>query len=250
MPGDGYGGLTPFFYGFREREMVLDIMEETTGGRLIQNYYTIGGVRQDLHPSFCTKVKEFIAHLRQVIGEYHSIFTDNVIARSRLEGVGVLSREDAIALGTTGGTGRASGWANDVRKHHPYALYDQVDFREVVRTEGDSMARYLVRMDEIMESCHIIEQLIDRIPEGDFRTRIKPVLRLPEGNFSASVESSRGEFGVMLESHGDRMPYRLHFRSTGLPLVHAMDTVCRGAKLADLIAIGGTLDFVIPDIDR
>lgn len=244
------GGLTPFFYGFREREMVLDIMEETTGGRLIQNYYTIGGVRQDLHPSFCTKVKEFIAHLRRVIGEYHSIFTDNVIARSRLEGVGVLSREDAIALGTTGGTGRASGWANDVRKHHPYALYDQVDFREVVRTEGDSMARYLVRMDEIMESCHIIEQLIDRIPEGDFRTRIKPVLRLPEGNFSASVESSRGEFGVMLESHGDRMPYRLHFRSTGLPLVHAMDTVCRGAKLADLIAIGGTLDFVIPDIDR
>ncbi|WP_289075135.1 NADH-quinone oxidoreductase subunit C, partial [uncultured Bacteroides sp.] len=132
------GGLTPFFYGFREREMILDIMEETTGGRLIQNYNVIGGVQADLHPDFQRKVKEFIRHLRSVIKDYHDIFTDNVIARQRLIGVGVLSREDAISLGTTGGTGRASGWSNDVRKHHPYAMYDKVDFREITRTEGDS----------------------------------------------------------------------------------------------------------------
>ena len=244
------GGLTPFFYGFREREMILDIMEETTGGRLIQNYNVIGGVQADLHPDFQRKVKEFIKHLRSVIKDYHDIFTGNVIARQRLIGVGVLSREDAISLGTTGGTGRASGWSNDVRKHHPYAMYGKVDFREITRTEGDSFARYMVRMDEIMESCHIIEQLIDNIPEGEYRVKTKPIIKLPEGNFSTSVESSRGEFGVMLESHGDKYPYRLHYRSTGLPLVDAMDTVCRGQKIADLIAIGGTLDFVIPDIDR
>lgn len=244
------GGLTPFFYGFREREMILDIFEETTGGRLIQNYNMIGGVQADLHPDFQRKVKEFIKHLRSVIKDYHDIFTGNVIATTRLKGIGVLSLEDAISLGVTGGSGRASGWANDVRKHHPYAMYDKVDFKEITYTEGDSFARYMVRMDEIMESCHIIEQLIDNIPEGEYRVKTKAIIKLPEGNYSAAVESSRGEFGVMLESHGDKSPYRLHYRSTGLPLVHALDTVCKGNKIADLIAIGGTLDYVIPDIDR
>lgn len=244
------GGLTPFFYGFREREMILDIFEETTGGRLIQNYNMIGGVQADIQPDFCKKVKEFIKHLYSVLPDYHNIFTGNVIAQTRLKGVGVLSREDAISLGATGCTGRASGWSNDVRKHHPYALYDKVEFKEITRTEGDSFARYMVRMDEILESCHIIEQLIDNIPKGEFKVKTKPIIKLPEGNFSASVETSRGEFDVMIESHGDKCPYRLHYRSTGMPLVHTMDTVCRGQKLADLIAIGGTLDFVIPDIDR
>lgn len=244
------GGLTPFFYGFREREMILDIFEETTGGRLIQNYNVIGGVQADLHPDFQKKVKEFIVHLRSVIKDYHDIFTGNVIATTRLKGVGLLSKEDAISLGATGGTGRASGWANDVRKHHPYAMYDKVNFKEILYAEGDSFARYMVRMDEIMESCHIIEQLIDNIPEGEFRVKTKPIIKLPEGNYSASVETSRGEFDVFLESHGDKSPYRLHYRSTGLPLVHALDTVCKGNKIADLIAIGGTLDYVIPDIDR
>ena len=244
------GGLTPFFYGFREREMILDIFEEKTGGRLIQNYNMIGGVQADIHPTFQNKVKAFIKHLRSVIKDYHDIFTDNVIAINRLKGIGILSKEDAISLGTTGGTGRASGWSNDVRKHHPYALYDKVDFKEIVYNEGDSFARYMVRMDEIMESCHIIEQLIDNIPEGEFKVKTKPILRIPEGTYSSAVESSRGEFGVFLESKGDKVPYRLHYRSTGLPLVHAMDTVCRGNKIADLIAIGGSLDFVIPDIDR
>lgn len=244
------GGFTPFFYGFREREMILDIFEETTGGRLIQNYNMIGGVQADLHPDFQRKVKEFIKHMRGIVKEYHDIFTGNVIATTRLKGVGVLSKEDAISYGTTGGTGRASGWANDVRKHHPYSMYSKVDFKEITYTEGDSFARYMVRMDEIMESMNIIEQLIDNIPEGEFRVKTKPIIRIPEGNYSATVESSRGEFGVFLESHGDKTPYRLHYRSTGLPLVHALDSVCRGEKIADLIAIGASMDFVIPDIDR
>ncbi|KAA6325595.1 NADH-quinone oxidoreductase subunit C, partial [termite gut metagenome] len=111
-------------------------------------------------------------------------------------------------------------------------------------------ARYMVRMDEILESMKIIEQLIDNIPEGNYQEKTKPVIRVPEGSYYTAVESSRGEFGVFLESRGDKSPYRLHFRSTGLPLVSAVDTVARGVKIADLIAIGGTLDYIIPDIDR
>ena len=244
------GGFTPFFYGFREREMVLDIFEETTGGRLIQNYNMIGGVQADLHPDFQKKVKAFIKHMRGIVHEYHEIFTGNVIVTSRMKGVGVLSREDVISYGATGGTGRASGWSNDVRKHHPYGVYDKVEFKEILRTEGDSCARYMVRMDEIMESLHIIEQLIDNIPEGEYRVKTKPIIRVPEGVYSQSVETSRGEFDVILESHGDKSPYRLHYRSACLPLVHILDKACRGWKIADLIVIGASIDLVIPDIDR
>ena len=244
------GALTAFFYGFRDREKILDIFEETCGGRLIMNYNTIGGVQADIAPGFVKKVKEFIPYLRGILHEYHDVFTGNIIAQQRLKGVGILSREDAIAFGATGGTGRASGWACDVRKRMPYAVYDKVDFKEIIRTEGDSWARYLIRMDEILESLKIIEQLIDNIPEGAYQEKMKPIIRVPEGTYYAAVEGSRGEFGVFLESHGDKMPYRLHFRSTGLPLVSTVNTICRGAKIADLIAIGGTLDYVVPDIDR
>ena len=244
------GALTAFFYGFRDREKILDIFEATTGGRLIQNYNTIGGVQYDIAPDFVQKVKDFIAYLRPMLREYHEVFTGNVIANGRLKGVGILSREDAISFGATGGTGRASGWACDVRKRHPYAMYGKVDFKEIIRTEGDSFARYMVRMEEIMESMNIIEQLIDNIPEGPFQEKTKAIIKVPEGSYYAAVEGSRGEFGVFLESRGDKSPYRLKFRSTGLPLVSIMGTVCRGAKIADLIAIGGTVDYVVPDIDR
>ena len=244
------GALTAFFYGFRDREKILDIFEATTGGRLIQNYNTIGGVQADIAPDFVQKVKDFIAYLRPTLKEYHEVFTGNIIAQERMKGVGVLSREDAISFGATGGTGRASGWACDTRKRHPYSMYGKVDFKEIVHTEGDSFARYMVRMEEIMESMNIIEQLIDNIPEGAFQQKMKPIIRVPEGSYYAAVEGSRGEFGVFLESRGDKYPYRLKFRATGLPLVSAMETMCRGAKIADLIAIGGTVDYVVPDIDR
>ncbi len=244
------GATTAFLYGFRDREKVLDIFEETCGGRLILNYNTIGGVQADIHPNFVHRVKEFIPYMRKNIQEYHDIFTGNIIAQQRLKGIGILSREDAIAFGATGGTGRASGWACDVRKRMPYAAYDKVEFKEIVHTEGDCFARYMVRMEEILESLHIIEQLIDNIPEGPYQEKMKPIIRVPEGSYYAAVEGSRGEFGVYLESRGDKSPYRLHYRATGLPLVGTVNTICQGAKIADLIAIGGTLDYVVPDIDR
>jgi NADH-quinone oxidoreductase subunit C/D len=244
------GATTAFLYGFRDREKILDIFEETCGGRLIMNYNTIGGVMYDLHPNFVKRVKEFIPYMRHNIQEYFDIFANNIIAHNRMKGVGVLSLEDVISFGCTGGTGRASGWHNDVRKRIPYAVYDKVDFKEITRTEGDSFARFMVRMDEIMESLNIIEQLIDNIPEGSYQEKMKPIIKVPEGTYYAAVEASRGEFGVFLESRGDKYPYRLHYRSTGLPLIAAIDTACRNSKIADLITIGGTMDYVVPDIDR
>lgn len=244
------GATTAFLYGFRDREKILDIFEETCGGRLILNYNTIGGVMADIHPNFQKRVKEFIPYMRKNIHEYHDIFTGNVIFQNRAKGVGVLTKEQCISFGCTGGTGRAAGWHNDVRKLHPYAAYDRVQFNEVTRTEGDSFARYMIRLDEILESLNIIEQLIDNIPEGNFQEKMKPIIKVPAGTYYSAVEGSRGEFGVLLESKGDKSPYRLHYRSTGLPLVAVMDTACRGNMIADLITIGGTVDYVVPDIDR
>lgn len=244
------GATTAFLYGFRDREKILDIFEETCGGRLILNYNTIGGVMADIHPNFQKRVKEFIPYMRKNIQEYHDIFTGNVIFQNRAKGVGVLTKEQCISFGCTGGTGRAAGWHNDVRKLHPYAAYDRVQFNEVTRTEGDSFARYMIRLDEILESLNIIEQLIDNIPEGNFQEKMKPIIKVPAGTYYSAVEGSRGEFGVLLESKGDKSPYRLHYRSTGLPLVAVMDIACRGNMIADLITIGGTVDYVVPDIDR
>lgn len=244
------GATTAFLYGFRDREKVLDIFEETCGGRLIINYNMIGGLAHDIHPNFQKRVKEFIPIMRKGIKEYYDIFINNVIARNRLIGVGVLSNEQVRNMGVTGPSGRASGWANDVRKRAPYAAYGKVKFEQVVRTEGDSYARLLCRIDEIEQSLQIIEQLIDNIPEGAFQTKTKPIIKVPAGTYYSCVEGSRGEFGVFLESKGDKSPYRLHYRSTGLPLVNAMNVACHDELIADMMAINGTLDYVVPDIDR
>lgn len=244
------GSITAFIYGFRDRDKVLDIFDDTCGGRLIMNYNKIGGVMADIHPDFVTKVKNFIKYMPKGLEEYHALFSGNVIARNRMEGVGILSREDAIKYGIFGPTGRASGWANDVRKLEPYGVYDKVDFEQVVLNEGDTYARYMIRLKEIEQSMHIIEQLIDNIPEGDYAVKTKPIIKLPEGSFFKRVEGARGAFGVYIESKGDKTPYRMKFVTQGLNLIGAVDHITRGAKIADLIAIGGSLDYVIPDIDR
>ena len=248
--GQDLGALTAFIYGMRDREEVLNVMEETTGGRLIQNYYRIGGCQEDIDVNLVENVKKLCKYLKPKFKEYHDILSSNRIFMNRFKGVGVLSKEDAISYGCTGGTGRATGWANDVRKHHPYAMYDKVEFDEITFTHGDSYDRYLVRMAELEQSVRILEQLIDNIPEGDFYIKQKAVIRVPEGQWYFSCEGSRGEIGVYLDSKGDKMPYRLKFRPMGLPLVSALDEMCRGEKIADLIAVGASLDYVIPDIDR
>ncbi len=242
--------LTAFIYCLRDREHVLNVMEETTGGRLIQNYYRIGGLQADIDPNFVQNVKALCKYLRPMVQEYMDVFGDNIITHNRLEGVGPLSYDDCISYGVTGPAGRASGWHNDVRKNHPYSLYNKVQFKEIVGKNADSMDRYLIHIQELYQSLDIIEQLIDNIPEGDFYIKQKPIIKVPEGQWYYSVEGGAGEFGVYLDSRGDKSPYRLKMRPMGLTIAGAMDRMLQGQKIADLIATGAAVDFVIPDLDR
>lgn len=244
------GATTMLFYTLRVREQILDIMEKTCGARMTFNYDCLGGVMADLDPDFVKDVKELLAVLPANVAEYRKLFTGNVIAKNRMVGVGVLSREDAISYGITGPSGRASGWACDVRKTHPYSGYEKLKFEQVVRTEGDSMARFNNRLDEVMQSAGIIEQLIDNIPEGDYLAKVPKVLRIPAGHWFQLVEGCRGVFGVYLESDGGTKPYRLKLATPSLNAASVVDHITEGQKIADLITIGGSLDYIVPDMDR
>lgn len=244
------GATTMLFYTLRVREQVLDIMEKTCGARMTFNYDCIGGVMADIHPDFVKDVKALLDTLDKNVAEYNKLFTGNVIAKNRLEGVGVLSHEDALSYAITGPSGRASGWACDVRKLVPYGAYDRVQFEQVVRTEGDSMARFKNRVDEILQSKHIIEQLIDNIPEGDYLAKVPKVLKLPVGHWFQVVEGCRGVFGVYIESDGSNKPYRLKLATPSLNAAAVVDHITRGQKIADLITIGGSMDYIVPDMDR
>ena len=244
------GAFTPFFYAFREREMITDIMEDTCGARLTMNYIVPGGLMYDIHPDFQTKVKAFIRQFKEKVTEYEDLVTGNVIFQSRTKGVGVLTAKDAISYGCTGPVARASGVSCDIRKIAPYDAYDRVQFDEIIETAGDSFARYIVRVKEMNQSIRIIEQLIDNIPEGDFVGKTKNVLKLNKGEFYQRVETARGELGVYIVSEGATTPYRIKFRSPGFSNLSVLDHIAKGSKIGDLMATMGTLDLVIPDIDR
>ncbi len=244
------GATTMLFYTLRVREQILDIMEKTCGARMTFNYDCIGGVMQDLAPDFADDVKALLAVLPANIKEYNKIFTGNVIAKNRMEGVGVLSREDAISYAVTGPSGRASDWACDIRKLRPYSIYPELDFEEVTATEGDSMARFKVRIREMEESAKILSQLVDNIPDGEYCVKVPKMLKLPAGHWFELVEGCRGAFGIYLESDGSTKPYRLKIAPPCLPLAGVVDHITRGTKIADLSTIGGSLDYIVPDMDR
>ena len=244
------GAFTPFFHAFRERESINEIMEETCGARLTMNYMVPGGVVQDIHPNFQKKVKAFLQLYKLKIHEYDELVTGNIIFQNRMKGVGIIKPEDALSYGVTGPAARGSGVSCDVRKIYPYEIYDKLDFEEVLETAGDSFARYMVRIREMQQSIRIIEQLIDNIPEGDFQAKTKAVLKLPKGDYYTRVETARGELGVYIVSEGGTTPYRIKFRSPGFSNLSILDHIARGSKLGDLVAMMGTLDLVIPDIDR
>jgi NADH-quinone oxidoreductase subunit D/NADH-quinone oxidoreductase subunit C/D len=248
--GMDLGGLTCFFYGLRDREKILDIFEETCGGRMIVSYNCPGGLMYDIHPNFQKRVREFIKYFRKILPEYDQLLTGNVIFHERTKGIGRLSKEDAISFGVTGPTGRASGFSCDVRKHEPYSAYDRVQFKEILFTEGDTYSRYVARIEEMWESMKIIEQLIDNIPEGPFAVKMKPIIKLPEGEYYQRVETARGELGVFVISDGNKNPYRVKFRSPNFCNLSVLNHIASGFKIADLVAIGGSLDLIIPDIDR
>jgi|688.fasta_scaffold00991_41 NADH-quinone oxidoreductase subunit D/NADH-quinone oxidoreductase subunit C/D len=244
------GAFTPFFYTFRERETINDIMEQTCGARLTMNYMVPGGVMYDLHPEFVARVKSFVVQFKSKVSELEDLVTDNIIFRNRTVGVGILSKADAISYGCTGPVARASGVDGDIRKRFPYAGYEKLQFEQCIDTAGDSFARYTVRIREMYQSIHIIEQLIDSIPEGDFQAKTKAVIKLPKGEFYTRVETARGELGVYIVSEGGTTPYRIKYRSPGFSNLSALNHMAKGSKIGDLMATMGTLDLVIPDIDR
>ena len=248
--GMDLGALTTYFYAFRDRELINDIFEETCGARLTMNYFVPGGLMYDIHPNFVKRTKEFIAHFKTKLPEYDRLLTGNVIFEKRMKGVGILTKEDAIAFGATGPVARGSGFASDIRKKDSYSAFDRVDFKEALFTEGDSYARYKVRIMEMWESMSIIEQLIDNIPEGNIKEPTKAVIKLPKGEFYQRVETARGELGVYINSTGTKNPYRVKFRSPGFSNLSVLNHISKGVKIADLVATMASFDFVIPDIDR
>jgi len=252
------GATTAFFYGFRDRELIYDIFDRTCGARMSMSYDTIGGVVADVHPDFLKDVRHACDVIEKNLKEYHKLFTGNVIAVNRMKGVGILRKEDAINYAITGPTGRASGFHCDVRKTQPYSLYGEMDFDEVLYNNGDSMDRYLVRLDEMVQSIKILRQACDKLEaegaQGEFCAKVPKMIKLPAGHWYQQVEASRGAFGVYLESDGDakpmQKPYRLHFQSPCFNLIGVVDLTCRDNLFADLITITASLDYVIPDIDR
>lgn len=250
--GMDLGAFTPFLYGFRDREVITDIIEETVGCRLTMNYIQPGGLMDDVHPNFVNRVKEFLEYVKPKFDEYETLLSDNPILQERTRDIGTIDGDTAVSLGLTGPALRASGVAYDLRKIEPYGVYDRVEFSVPIGTTGDCWDRYWVRIEEMRQSVRIIEQLIDNIPEGKTML-MKPAKKLviPEGCYYSRLETARGVLGVMIASDGEsENPLRIHMRSPNYNNVWALDEMSRGSRIGDLVANVSSLDFVIPDMDR
>jgi NADH-quinone oxidoreductase subunit D/NADH-quinone oxidoreductase subunit C/D len=252
VTGMDLGAFTPFLYGFRDREIIGEIFEDTIGARLTMNYIQPGGLMFDIHAEFARKVKEIVKYLRPILDEYDTLLSGNVIFQERLRNIAVLSAEKAVALGCTGPVIRASGVPYDLRKVEPYGVYDKAEFEVVVGTVGDCWDRYYVRMEEMRQSLRIVEQLVDNIPEGPTMVvKYAAKIKIPEGIHYGQVETARGVLGVTIVSDGKaEAPYRIHFRSPNFNNLWSVTALAPGWRIADLIAIQSSLDLVIPDIDR
>ena len=249
--GMDLGAFTPFLYAFRDREKINDIFEKNCGARLTMNYICPGGVTQDLDASFEQDTREFIRYFKPIIEEYELLLSGNVILQERTKGVGILSAEVAKSLGCTGPTLRASGVDYDVRKNHPYGLYPRMQFQTAVATEGDSWARYKVRLEEMRQSLRIIEQALDQMPkEGPVKAKLPATLKVPKGRYLSRAETARGEIAFFLVGDDKPKPYRLKIRSPCFSNLAALPDLAKHWRMADIVVIMSTLDIVVPDIDR
>jgi len=245
------GGFTPLLYAFDDREKILDLLEGVTGSRLTYSYFRIGGLYNDVDDAFLKGAREFVAHMRPRLKMYRDLVTENIIFRKRLEGIGPISREMCRRYGATGPVIRGSGVPYDVRKVEPYSVYPELDFEIPTFLESDSMARYRVRMEEMAQSLRIIEQALERLPAGPVMAEKVPrVLKLPAGDYCYATEAARGRFAVRLVSDGKEIPYRLKLRTPSLSNLSLFEEASRGMLLPDALALMGSLDLVIPDIDR
>jgi NADH-quinone oxidoreductase subunit D len=245
------GGFTPLLYAFDDREKILDLLEALTGARLTYCYYRIGGLYNDVDDQFLKGTREFVAHMRPRLKMYRDLVTDNIILRKRLVDIGPISAEMCRKYGATGPVIRGAGVAYDVRKAEPYSVYPEFDFEIPHYPECDSMARYLVRMDEIVQSLRIIEQALDKLPAGPVMAdKVPRVLKLPAGDYCYAVEAARGRFLVRIVSDQKEIPYRVKLRTPCLSNLSLFEEASQGMLLADALAVMGSLDLVIPDIDR
>jgi NADH-quinone oxidoreductase subunit D len=245
------GGFTPLLYAFDDREKILDLLEGVTGSRLTYCYYRFGGVCNDVDAAFLDGTRAFVQHMRPRLATYHDLVTGNIILRKRLEGIGPVSGEMCRKYGATGPVVRGAGVAYDVRRAEPYSVYPELDFEIPAYPEADCMARYRVRMEEMAQSLRIIEQALDRIPDGPVLAKGVPkAVKLPPGDYTFAVEAARGRFAVRVVSDGKEIPYRLKLRTPSFSNLSLFEEASQGMMLADALALMGSLDLVIPDIDR
>ena len=245
------GAFTPFLYAFDDREKILDILDRITGSRLTYCYGRFGGVTLDVDDEFLTNVSNFCTYFTDRIKIYEDLVIGNVIFRERSIGVGIFAQDLAPKYAITGPCLRAMGHAHDVRKDEPYGIYDRFDFDVPTRTEADCFARSLVRMDEMRQSVRIVEQAVSDIPDGPFMAaKVPNRIRPPEGDYYFCVESPRGSFGMYIVSDGSDIPYRLKLRTPSFSHISAMPAVMPGTLIADAVAILGSIDIVVPEIDR
>lgn len=244
------GASTPFIYTFREREDILDLFEMACGARLTYSYIRPGGVMRDLPSGFYAKAKAFLKKFPSRLDEIDELLSKNEILLVRSRGVGAISAEDAVDYGMSGPNLRGSGVPFDVRKDHPYSVYERMKFDVVTQPTCDCLGRYLVRPAEIRESLKIVEQALDMIPEGEYTAKIPKVVKPLAGEVFTRVESSRGDLGVYLISDGTGSPYRLHWRPPSFISLAAVGLMSKGWKIADVVAILGSLDIVLGEVDR
>lgn len=244
--------FTPSLYAIEERELILDIFESTTGARMMCNYFRFGGVARDFPAGALEKIRDLVfERLPRKVDELDAYLTNNEIIASRTKGVGVLTPEEAIAFSTAGPVLRASGVPYDVRRADPYSIYDRFDFDVAVRYHGDSYDRYIIRMDEIHQSLRILRQAIDQIPEGPILTGSNPYqVRVPAGESYGRVEGPKGELGFYVVSNGKANPWRYHVRAPSFINLTAMEKMCLGQKVADVVVILGSIDIVLGEVDR
>ncbi len=249
------GAFTPFLYAFREREMILDLFEEICGARLLYNFMWVGGVSHDAPDGWIQKVLDFCDYFSPKIKEYNDLLSFNKIFIERTANVGVLPADVAISYGCSGPTLRASGVDFDLRKNDPYSIYDKFDFNTVIGeglkgTVGDCWDRYWVRIIEMEESVKIIRQAASDMPDGNVKEKIPKIVKVPAGEIYQRTETPRGELGYYIVSSGDKIPERIKVRSPAFCNLSVLPAISRGIMVADIVAIIGSLDIVLGEIDR
>lgn len=244
------GAITPLFYTMREREEALKIFENYCGARLTTHAFRIGGLQYEIYEGFEQQCRAFCDYFIPKVDEYEELLTGNRIWVERLQNVGILNAEDCKAYGVTGPMIRAAGVKWDLRKAQPYSGYEQYDFEIPTRENGDTFDRYMVRMEEMRQSVRIIRQAVDMIPEGPIMAKVPKIIKPPVGEVYVSIEAPKGELGYYVVSDGTTNPYRIRVRPPSFINLQALDKMVKGALVADVVAIIGTLDIVLGEVDR